>query len=158
MIDGGTIIAGVEGIKEKIRLVGLDTPEVVDPRKPVQCFGREASKKAKEVLENQSVRLESDQTQGDRDKYGRLLRYMFLSDGTLYNKLMIEEGYGHEYTYNIPYKYSQEFKAAQEGAREAKRGLWADGVCERVNAIEDRFLNKISRSSFYYAPQENGWS
>lgn len=140
VVDGDTFVvemgvpasATSSGVaRPKIRLIGLDTPEVVDPRKPVQCFGREASAKAKEILEGQALRLESDPTQGDRDKYGRLLRYAFLRDGTLFNKLMIEEGYGHEYTYNIPYKYQKEFKDAQESAREAKKGLWADGVCEQ---------------------------
>jgi len=110
----------------------------VDPRKPVQCFGKEASDKAKELLTGKSVRLEKDASQGEYDKYGRLLAYVYLPDlpdsagkagGTLFNKYMIAEGYGHEYTYNLPYKYQQEFKAAEARARAEKKGLWADGVC-----------------------------
>lgn len=129
VIDGDTIQVAINGEKTTLRLIGIDTPETVDPRKPVQCFGKEASAKAKSLLSGKSVRLESDPTQGERDKYQRLLRYVFLEDGTNFNKLMINEGYAHEYTYNIPYKYQSEFKQAQKEAGEDKRGLWADDAC-----------------------------
>lgn len=129
VVDGDTISVDIDGKKETIRMIGIDTPEVVDQRKPVQCFGREASEKAKELLAGKRVFLESDPTQGDRDKYGRLLRFVFLEDSTNFGKLMISEGYAHEYTYKIPYKYMEEFKEAERESREAKRGLWADGVC-----------------------------
>lgn len=131
VIDGDTINVDINGKVETLRLIGIDTPETVDPRKPVQCFGIEASNKAKGVLNGQSVRLEADNTQGERDKYNRLLRYVFLLDGTNFNKLMISEGYAHEYTYQSnPYKYQTEFKQAEKEARENKRGLWADNACE----------------------------
>ncbi|MDP2638396.1 MAG: thermonuclease family protein [Candidatus Levybacteria bacterium] len=133
VIDGDTIKALVNDKEETVRLIGVDTPEVVDPRKPVQCFGKEASNKAKEILENKTIRLESDSTQGDKDKYGRLLRYVFLEDGANFNKLMIREGFAYEYTYNIPYNYQSEFKNAEKEARETKKGLWADGVCNSSN-------------------------
>lgn len=129
VIDGDTIMVSINGKKETLRLIGMDTPETVDPRKPVQCFGNEASIKAKLLLENKSVELGNDPTQGELDKYKRLLRYVYLPDGTFFNKFMIREGYAHEYTYNIPYKYQREFKLAEKEAREAKRGLWADNAC-----------------------------
>lgn len=129
VVDGDTFDVDIRGTSTRIRLIGVDTPEVVDPRKPVQCFGREASDKAKALLANQVVRLESDSTQGDKDKYGRILRYVFLTDGTSFNKMMIEEGYAHEYTYKTPYKYQTEFKAAQTEAQREARGLWGQGVC-----------------------------
>lgn len=129
VIDGDTVDVDINGQTERIRLIGLDTPETVDPRKPVQCFGKEASDKAKSILTGQKVKIETDPSQGLRDKYGRLLAYIFLPDGTLFNQTMIEEGYGHEYTYNLPYKYQTEFKASQVRVRELKKGLWADGVC-----------------------------
>lgn len=129
VIDGDTINVEINEKVETLRLIGIDSPETVDPRKPVQCFGKEASAKAKSLLSGKSVRLESDPTQGERDKYQRLLRYVFLEDGTNFNKLMISEGYAHEYTYNIPYKYQSEFKQAQKEAGENKRGLWADNAC-----------------------------
>jgi micrococcal nuclease len=130
VVDGDTLDVDIAGEKERIRLIGLNTPETVDPRRPVECFGKEASAKAKDILTEQKVKIETDPSQGTRDKYGRLLAYIFLPDGTLFNKMMIEEGYGHEYTYHLPYKYQIEFKAAERTARELKKGLWADGVCE----------------------------
>ena len=129
VVDGDTIDVLVGGEKVRVRLIGLDTPEIVDPRKPVQCFGKEASDKAKEILSDKFVRLELDPSQDTYDKYHRLLAYVFLPDGTNFDELMIAEGYGHEYTYNFPYKYQKEFKAAEQSAREQKKGLWADGVC-----------------------------
>ncbi|OGH50117.1 MAG: hypothetical protein A3H17_01970 [Candidatus Levybacteria bacterium RIFCSPLOWO2_12_FULL_37_14] len=129
VIDGDTIQVIIGSKKEMLRLIGIDTPETVDPRKPVQCFGKEASAKAKSLLYGKSVRLESDPTQGERDKYQRLLRYVFLEDGTNFNMLMISEGYAHEYTYNVPYRYQLEFKQAQKEAEGNKRGLWADETC-----------------------------
>lgn len=129
VIDGDTLVVEMNGKNVKIRLIGLDTPETVDPRKPVQCFGKEASDKAKEMLSGKRVRIEQDASQGEYDKYGRLLAYVYLPDGTLLNEYMIAEGYGHEYTYRLPYKYQKEFKAAQSRAQEEKKGLWADGVC-----------------------------
>lgn len=129
VIDGDTIVVDIGGVPEKVRLIGVDTPETVDPRKPVQCFGKEASAFTKSLLLNTSVKLESDASQGERDKYGRVLRYVFLEDGTLVNKKIISEGYGHEYTYRLPYQYQKEFKTAERSARESGKGLWAQGVC-----------------------------
>jgi micrococcal nuclease len=129
VVDGDTIKVKIEGETKTLRLIGIDTPETVDPRKPVQCFGRQASDKAKEVLSDKMVRLEADPSQGELDKYGRLLRYVFLPDGTFFNRSMIEEGYAHEYTYETPYKYQAEFKAAELKAREGKLGLWDTSIC-----------------------------
>lgn len=130
VVDGDTIDVLIGDKTERIRLIGLDTPETVDPRKEVECFGIEASNKAKETLLNKTISLESDDTQGDKDNYSRLLRYVFLENGTNFNKQMIEEGYGHEYTYNLPYKYQQEFKDAEKQATTNKKGLWAANVCK----------------------------
>jgi len=129
IVDGDTIVVDINGKQEKIRLIGVDTPEAVDPRKPVQCFGKEASLFTKNLVENKKVRLEGDSSQGDRDKYGRLLRYVFLSDGTLVNKEIIVQGYGHEYTYRVPYYHQTGFKTAEHTARETEQGLWAPDAC-----------------------------
>ena len=137
VIDGDTISIMRSGKTVTLRLIGLDTPETVDPRKPVQCFGKAASDKAREILTGKIVRLEFDASQGILDKYGRTLAYVFLADpstslgasGTFFNKYMISEGYAHEYTYNLPYKYQKEFKAAEKRARDEQRGLWADDTC-----------------------------
>jgi len=130
VIDGDTIEVALNNKKEIVRLIGIDAPEVVDPRKTVECFGRKAGEKAKEMLIGKTVTLESDSTQGDRDKYGRLLRYVFLDDLN-FNKFTISEGYAHEYTYQSnPYKYMKEFKKAGEEAWEEKKGLWDKNACE----------------------------
>lgn len=129
VIDGDTVQININGRIETLRLIGIDAPEAGDPRSLVSCFGNEATNKAKEILTGKSVQLESDPTQGERDKYNRLLRYIFLADGTNFNKLMISQGFAHEYTYRVPYKYQLEFKEAERQAREKKLGLWADDVC-----------------------------
>ncbi len=132
VLDGDTFIANVSGYEITIRLIGIDTPEIVDPRKPVQCYGEEASKKAKEILENKSVYLEKDiekeKTSKSYDIYGRVLAYARLGDGTSYNQYMIENGYAREYTFNKEkYKYQKEFKEIEKEAKANKIGLW--GKC-----------------------------
>lgn len=127
--DGDTIKVNINGATTTLRLIGIDTPETVDPRKAVQCFGREASNKAKEILNGKKVRLEADSTQGEFDKYNRLLRYVYVEDGTFFNKYMISEGYAHEYTYNIPYKFQTDFKDAETRARAQSKGLWSPSTC-----------------------------
>ena len=131
VIDGDTVIIKINGRNETVRLIGINTPETVDHRRPVECFGIEASNKAKKILTGKNVRLEADNIVGEKDKYGRSLRYIFLEDGTNFNKMMINEGYAYEFTYELSYKYQDEFKQAEQEARENKKGLWADGVCEK---------------------------
>ena len=130
VVDGDTITVSINGSSESVRLIGIDTPETVDPRTTVQCFGMEASNKTKELLTGKRVRLEFDPVTGERDKYRRLLAYVFREDGLFVNKYLVEQGYAYEYTYNTPYKYQAEFKTAQREAEAWDRGLWAPGVCE----------------------------
>lgn len=134
VVDGDTIkIQNSESI-ETIRMIGVNTPESVDPRKPVQCFGIEASNKTKEILLGQKVKITQDETQQKRDKYNRLLAYVNRSsDGLFVNKFLIEEGYAYEYTYNTPYKFQLDFKNAEKYAQKNKKGLWADGACSLKN-------------------------
>lgn len=129
VVDGDTLDIAMGGVKTKLRLIGINTPEVVDPQRKVECFGKEASMKAKALLMGSEVSIELDPSQDKYDKYGRLLAYVYLPNGTSFNKRMIEEGYAYEYTYRLPYKYQREFKQAQYDAKRAGRGLWADGVC-----------------------------
>jgi len=130
VVDGDTIKISMNGKEETIRLLGVDTPELVDPRKPVQCFAREASEETKKILNGMSISLEIDPTQGERDTYGRLLAYVLLPNGTNVSEYLIRNGYAHEYTYeNNPHRYQTQFLQAQKEARENKRGLWAEGVC-----------------------------
>ncbi len=166
VVDGDTIKVNIGGTIETLRLIGMDTPETVDPRKPVQCFGKEASNKAKELLSGKKVHLEPDLTQGELDKYGRRLAYIYREDGLFYNKYMIEQGYAHEYTYNTPYKYQADFKAAQKSAQQNLRGLWSPDTCngDTTSSVTDSSSSQASsqttgkyytssyRTSKYYYP------
>ncbi len=165
VVDGDTIKVNINGTTETIRIIGINTPETVDPRKPVECFGKEASNKAKELLTGKTVTLEIDPSQGERDKYNRSLRYVFLSDGTDYGKYMISSGYAYEYTYNTPYKYQSGYKAAQVQAQSSKTGLWATNTCNgsTVNtqtqpAISGNYYtSSYSTSKYYYPASCEAW-
>lgn len=128
IVDGDTIHVEIDGKREKVRLMGVDTPETKHPSKPVECFGLAASAFTKSLLENKSVELVADPKQ-TREKFGRLLMYVFLEDGTHVNLELIRQGYAHENGYNRNYKYREEFREAEAQAREGKRGLWADNAC-----------------------------
>lgn len=121
--DGDTIQVDMEGKKETIRFIGVDTPETHDPRKPIQCFGKAAAAFTKNVIGENRVRLEADPTNSNRDRYQRLLRYVYLPDGTLVNKKIIAEGYGFALV-SFPFQKMEEFKAVQVTAREQNKGLW----------------------------------
>jgi endonuclease YncB( thermonuclease family) len=171
VVDGDTVKVNINGTVETLRLIGMDTPETVDPRKPVQCFGKEASNKAKELLVGTKVRLEKDSTQGELDKYGRTLAYIYREDGLFYNKYMIEQGYAHEYTYNTSYKYQAEFKAAQKTAQENQRGLWSPTTCNgdttsssttttqsSTTQSAGKYYTSSHYSAQYYYPEScDGW-
>ena len=129
VFDGDTIAVKINGTVEKVRFLGVDTPETHDPRKPVQCFGREAAAWTSQALVGRSVRLETDSAQGERDKYGRLLAYVWRDDGVLVNQELIMNGYAHEYTYQVPYKYQQTFQAEEARAQEKQLGLWSPSTC-----------------------------
>lgn len=121
--DGDTITVVMDGNEERVRFIGVDTPETKDPRKPVQCFGQAASSFTKNLIGQNPVRLEADPENTNRDRYNRLLRYIYLPDGTLVNAKIIEEGYGFAYT-SFPFSKKQEFKNLENQARAENRGLW----------------------------------
>ncbi len=129
VVDGDTIVVATAGGNEKVRLIGINTPETVDPRKPVECFGKEASRRTHELVEGKTVRLEADPQAGDRDKYGRLLRYVYLADGTDVNELLVREGFAHENGYGRNYAKREQFRTAEAEARDARRGLWDPQAC-----------------------------
>jgi len=128
-IDGDTIRTSPGEEELTIRLIGIDTPETKDPNTPVQCFGEEATNHLRELLADKIFYLEPDLTQADKDRYGRLLRYLILEDGTNINLEMIRDGYAYEYTYQVPYKLQSEFIRAEQTARESGRGLWSENTC-----------------------------
>ena len=129
VIDGDTIYVNIDWQEKSIRLIGVDTPETVDPRRPVGCFGKEASDKTKELLTNKKISLEKDVS--DIDKYQRLLRYVYLplegGNSLFVNDYLVREGYAKNLTYPPDVKFNDRFKLAEREARENKRGLW--GKC-----------------------------
>lgn len=138
VIDGDTIeIAG----GQKVRYIGIDTPETVHPEKPVQCFGTEASQKNKELVEGKLIRLEKDVS--ETDKYGRLLRYVYIQGDipaqTIFvNDYLIRQGYAHSSTYPPDMKYQDQFQQAEADARDNNRGLWSNcllGQNQQSNTI-----------------------
>ncbi len=129
VIDGDTIKILYKGATTTVRLIGVDTPETVKPNTPVQCYGPESSAKMHALLDGEKVAIETDSTQDLHDMYGRLLAYVFLPDGTSVDELLIEQGYGREYTFkDRAYEYQAQFKQAERDAQAALRGLW--GVCK----------------------------
>jgi micrococcal nuclease len=135
VVDGDTINVALGGQKETVRLLGIDTPETHDPRKPVQCFGEVAAAHTKELLEGKNVRLEPDPTDSDRDKYHRLLRYVYLPDGTLINAALVRDGYAFAYTI-FPLTKLDDFRALEADARDHNRGLWAGCNIDDSNQIK----------------------
>lgn len=127
--DGDTLHVDIDGVDERVRLIGINTPETVDPRTQVQCFGKEASERMKELAEGELVSLEYDDSQNMRDTYGRLLAYVYLEDGQMLNRKMVAEGYAYEYTYLSAYAYQSEFRELQNLARTSGRGLWNQNSC-----------------------------
>lgn len=132
--DGDTIEVSLGGERERVRLIGVDTPETSHPSRPVECFGREATAFTRELLRGQTVLLEADPSQDNRDRFNRLLRFVWLPDGRLVNYEIIAQGYGFEYTFRTPHRYQAEFRAAERAAREAQAGLWAPETCNGERA------------------------
>ena len=123
-IDGDTI--ELEN-GEKVRYIGVDTPETKHPKKAVQCFGKEAHEKNKELVEGKYVRLERDVS--EHDKYGRLLRYVYVvntdsNEEVFVNAELVSEGYAHASTFPPDVKFQEIFLDGQNFAREHKLGLW----------------------------------
>lgn len=134
VVDGDTIV--LEG-GETVRYIGIDTPETVDPRRSVQCFGKEASKANRAMVEGKRVRLVADVE--DRDKYGRMLRYVYLPDGTFVNLELAVQGFAPAYTYPPNAAHTEEFRLAAREARREKRGLWAKCPGVRTDRGEEAY-------------------
>ncbi len=123
VVDGDTFVINYNGKNEKVRLIGVDTPESVHPNAEKNTeFGNQVSNFSKKMLTGKQVQIELDVEQ--RDKYGRLLVYAYI-DGQMYNKILLEKGYAKIATYPPNVKHVEEFTALQKQARENKVGLWA---------------------------------
>jgi micrococcal nuclease len=126
VVDGDTLVLGDD---TRVRLIGIDTPETVDPRRPVECFGHEASARMNELLPpGTSVELVFDVDRTDR--YGRTLAYVYRAEDELFvNVAMARDGYAEQLTVPPNVAHADDISEAVEEARDAARGLWADGVC-----------------------------
>jgi micrococcal nuclease len=125
VVDGDTIRVEIAGEEFRLRYIGIDTPETVDPRRPVQCFGQEASERNRQLVEGQVVGLEKDIS--DVDSFDRLLRYVWVGD-QMVNATLVEEGYALASTYPPDVRYSDLFASLQAQARQNESGLWGP-VC-----------------------------
>jgi micrococcal nuclease len=134
VVDGDTIRVEVEGQEFRLRYIGIDTPETVDPRRPVQCFGQEASERNKQLVEGQVVGLEKDVS--ETDSFGRLLRYVWLGDQMI-NATLVEEGYALASTYPPDVRYAEHFATLQTQSRANQRGLWGDACAGAASPTRD---------------------
>ncbi|HEV2059425.1 MAG TPA: thermonuclease family protein [Solirubrobacteraceae bacterium] len=124
VVDGDTIHVQVGHAREKVRYIGVDTPETKDPRKPVQCFGEKASKLNERLVGDELVRLVRDVE--ERDRYGRLLAYVHrVRDGLFVNAELARLGYAQPLTIAPNVRFADRFAALSRQAREEGRGLWA---------------------------------
>ncbi len=120
VVDGDTIEL-TDG--RKVRYLGMDTPETVNPKKPVQCYGHEASAYNTSLVDAKEVKLVADVQ--DTDQYGRLLRYVYLPDGTFVNLALVQGGYARAYAWPPNIAHAKEFLTAQNAARISGVGLWS---------------------------------
>ena len=127
IVDGDKLIAYVGGQRERVRLIGINTPESVDPDRPVMCFGKEASHHLEELVPpGTPIRIERDVE--PRDKYGRVLGYIYrASDGLFVNLAQVTDGFANQYTFPPNVAHVNDFKKAASQARANGTGL--RGAC-----------------------------
>ena len=126
VVDGDTII--LDG-NERVRLIGVDTPETVHSRQPIQYLGKEVSAFTKRMVDGKKIQLEYDRTL--KDRYGRTLAHVYLEDGIHLNVEILKQGYGYAYTC-FPFRYLEEFRQLERKAREPPRGLWKEDPREKT--------------------------
>jgi micrococcal nuclease len=124
VVDGDTIQVQVGGTREKVRYIGVDTPESVKPNTPVQCFAKRASAFNKHLVAGKRVRLVPDAEA--RDRYGRMLAYVYRAeDGLFVNAALVRDGYAHTLTIPPNVAHAGEFRRLASAAHRAGRGLWS---------------------------------
>ncbi len=172
VVDGDTIEVEIEGETYKVRYIGIDTPETVDLRRPVGCFGEEASAANKALVEGRVVGLEADVS--DTDTFGRLLRYVWLNGGEMVNAMLVRDGYAQSSAYPPDVRHQDLFDDLEADARSAGRGLWGpvcqetqapppagspeEGACEYSGTSEALIKGNISTNSgekIYHVPGGN---
>lgn len=124
VIDGDTLdVQYKDGTTRRIRLLGIDTPEIASTVTRAECFGKNASDYTRQLLIGRTVGLDGDPSQDDVDRFNRQLRYVWLDD-RMVNYLLVREGYAREYTFRVPYRYQALFREAQRQALAARAGMW----------------------------------
>ena len=128
VVDGDTILVALDGHPERVRYIGMDTPETVKPRTPVQCFGKRASAENTRLVAGREVRLVADAEA--RDRYGRLLAYVYRrADGLFVNAELVRRGYATPLSIPPNVRFAERFRDLARSARSAGRGLWS--ACDR---------------------------
>ncbi len=131
VIDGDTIDVVINGATERVRMIGIDTPETKHPQRPVECYGPQATEKTASLVAGKTVTLVKDVS--ERDRYGRLLRYVYV-DGAGGHQLhvnweLVWQGYANSSSYPPDVAHQEEYRAAERAAREQGRGLWSAKTC-----------------------------
>lgn len=162
-VDGDTIWVDIDGKDEKVRFVGVNTPEVAKDGKPAEFMADEAKDFTNSILKNKEIYLERDIS--DRDKYDRLLRYIWLEEpvanpslsdiekNTL-NGILVKEGYAYANYYKPDIKYQEYLKELEKSAQENKKGIWSDGTEQKEEKIDQTHLIKGNKNSkVYHLPE-----
>ncbi|MCU0491407.1 MAG: thermonuclease family protein [Chloroflexaceae bacterium] len=130
VVDGDTIRVRIGNRSEPVRMLGVNTPETGAGSTTRECFGPEASDWTKQALAGQTVLLEFDESQGRRDRFDRLLAFVWLEDGRLFNLDLLTAGYAFEFEPRRDSKYQRLLDRAEREARDAGRGLWSAATCD----------------------------
>lgn len=131
VFDGDTLAVELDGSVQIVQAIGINVPEAGNTGSPIECYAAQAHRRAVELLYGKSVELKADSDYPAEDGHGRLLRYIILPDGRVYNRTMLEEGMAYEHA-NLPqraYQAQSEFRQAEAQAKIAALGLWATTAC-----------------------------
>lgn len=139
VVDGDTIVVAIGGTEEKVRIIGIDTPETKKPGTEIQPFGPEATEYLTEMVKNNQVRLEFDPSQGERDKYGRMLAHVWTTDNSndnnpiqLVGYAQLKNGLAKEYTFRTAYRYQDLYRDTEQRAKDQSIGLWSNQPLSRI--------------------------
>lgn len=144
MVDGDTIVVEIDGVEERVRYIGIDTPESVDPRRPAECLGREASDYNRDLVDGKTIALEKDVS--ETDAFGRLLRYVWL-DGHLVNARLVRDGYAVAATFPPDVRYADLFAGLQAEARAAGVGLWGSACASPIMLATEAASPKVGSTT-----------
>lgn len=127
VVDGDGLRVSVAGVTERLRVIGIDAPELSEG----ECYAQAAASRMQSLVQSQDVRIVADPTQDDRDRYGRILRHVFTLDGTSVAEAIIADGLAREYTYDEVYASRDSYLRAQQSAQAENLGIWS-GECDVV--------------------------